>query len=353
MWTISSGLPKRPVGLRARRSCLAASSLTSQSMSSGVSTGPGQIAFVRMPFGPNWTARLRVRLRTAPFDAVYASCGHGAADEGHEARDVDDRAAAGRLHRRDGVLAAEEYAADVDGHDLVPDVDRRCRSPSGPPRASRRRCCRGHRAGRRSRPRDRPSPSRRPRSTRPPGRRSPRRRRRVIRSTVSWPAASPYSATTTLAPSPRTSGPPPGPSRRRAPVMIVTLSASRIAGLVLSRCEPPGCACRRRGPLTRRCPASYPRPSIDRRGRPQRDGPTWRRRDLIDRRRRPATPIASGRCWPPTRRWRRARGDDGRVGLAARPLPLRPGRSRTPCWRRTRISTCSRRRRSATHRPAA
>jgi hypothetical protein len=28
-----------------------------------------------MPFGPNWTARLRVRLSTAPFDAVYASCG--------------------------------------------------------------------------------------------------------------------------------------------------------------------------------------------------------------------------------------------------------------------------------------
>ena len=30
---------------------------------------------MRMPFGPNWTARLRVRLRTAPLDAVYASCG--------------------------------------------------------------------------------------------------------------------------------------------------------------------------------------------------------------------------------------------------------------------------------------
>ena len=70
MWTISSGLPNRPVGLRASRSCLAASSLTSQSMSSGVSTGPGQIALVRTPFGPNWTARLRVSERTAPLDAV-------------------------------------------------------------------------------------------------------------------------------------------------------------------------------------------------------------------------------------------------------------------------------------------
>ena len=70
MLTISSGLPKRPVGFRASRIRLASSSLTSQSISSGVSTGPGQIAFVRMPFGPNWTARLRVSARSAPFDAV-------------------------------------------------------------------------------------------------------------------------------------------------------------------------------------------------------------------------------------------------------------------------------------------
>ena len=75
MLTISSGLPNRPVGFRANRIRFASSSLTSQSMSSGVSTGPGQIAFVRMPLGPNWTARLLVRLSTAPFDAVYASCG--------------------------------------------------------------------------------------------------------------------------------------------------------------------------------------------------------------------------------------------------------------------------------------
>ena len=70
MLTISSGLPNRPVGLRARRSCLAASSLSSQSINIGVSIGPGQMAFVRIPFGPNWTARLRVRASNAPFDAV-------------------------------------------------------------------------------------------------------------------------------------------------------------------------------------------------------------------------------------------------------------------------------------------
>src|SRR4051794_31777699 len=39
-----------------------------------------------------------------------------AAEERHEARDVDDRTAAGRLHRRDRILAAEEDATDVDGH---------------------------------------------------------------------------------------------------------------------------------------------------------------------------------------------------------------------------------------------
>ena len=44
-------------------------------MRSGVSIGPGEIEFVRTPCGANWTARLFVRARTAPFDAVYASCG--------------------------------------------------------------------------------------------------------------------------------------------------------------------------------------------------------------------------------------------------------------------------------------
>ena len=44
-------------------------------MSSGVSIGPGQIALDRTPCGPNWTASDRVSDRTAPFEAVYASCG--------------------------------------------------------------------------------------------------------------------------------------------------------------------------------------------------------------------------------------------------------------------------------------
>ena len=75
MLTISSGFPKRPVGFRASRIRFASSSFTSQSMSSGVSTEPGTIAFVRTPFGANWTASDRVSASTAPFDAVYASCG--------------------------------------------------------------------------------------------------------------------------------------------------------------------------------------------------------------------------------------------------------------------------------------
>ena len=39
-------------------------------MSSGVSIGPGEIEFDRTPCGANWTARLFVSARTAPFDAV-------------------------------------------------------------------------------------------------------------------------------------------------------------------------------------------------------------------------------------------------------------------------------------------
>ena len=96
MWTISSGLPKRPVGLRARRMRLASSSLTSQSMSSGVSIGPGQMAFVRMPFGANWTARLRVSAQHGALRRRVGILGHGAAEDGDEARDVDDRARARR-----------------------------------------------------------------------------------------------------------------------------------------------------------------------------------------------------------------------------------------------------------------
>src|SRR6266566_2418054 len=115
MFTISAGLPKRPVGLRARRMRLASSSLTSQSISRGVSTGPGQIAFERTPFGPNWTARLRVSERMAPLDDVYASCGT------EQPRRATKLAMLMLDHARDGEFAAEENAADVDGHHLVPD----------------------------------------------------------------------------------------------------------------------------------------------------------------------------------------------------------------------------------------
>ena len=33
------------------------------------------MALVRIPLGANWTASERVSDRTAPFEAVYASCG--------------------------------------------------------------------------------------------------------------------------------------------------------------------------------------------------------------------------------------------------------------------------------------
>ena len=121
MFTISSGLPKRPLGLRASRIRFASSSLTSQSMSSGVSTGPGQMAFVRMPFGPNWTARLRVSGEQRPLRGGVRVLRDRAADERHEAGDVDHRPAALLDHPRDRVLAAQEDAAHVDRHDLVPD----------------------------------------------------------------------------------------------------------------------------------------------------------------------------------------------------------------------------------------
>src|SRR5215207_7080256 len=74
-YTTSSGRPNLPVGLRARRSALASGSVSSQLVSSGVSIGPGQIAFVLTPFGANWTASERVSAITAPLEAVYASWG--------------------------------------------------------------------------------------------------------------------------------------------------------------------------------------------------------------------------------------------------------------------------------------
>src|ERR1700747_298802 len=75
MLTMSSDLPKRPIGMRLKRVPFSAGSLKSHADSSGVSIGPGQIALERTPFGPNCTARDFVSAITAPLDAVYASCG--------------------------------------------------------------------------------------------------------------------------------------------------------------------------------------------------------------------------------------------------------------------------------------
>ncbi len=57
------------------RFAFSAGSLRSHSVRSGVSIGPGQIAFARTPRGPNWTASDLVSAMIAPLDAVYASCG--------------------------------------------------------------------------------------------------------------------------------------------------------------------------------------------------------------------------------------------------------------------------------------
>src|SRR5437899_2013794 len=61
--------------MRLSRSALAAGSESSHSVSIGVSMGPGQMALLRTPLGPNCTASDLVSAITAPFDAVYESCG--------------------------------------------------------------------------------------------------------------------------------------------------------------------------------------------------------------------------------------------------------------------------------------
>ena len=82
------------------------------------------------------------------------------ADDAADRRDVDDRAAAGALHGRDGGLGAEEDAGRVDLHDPVPLLERLVGQPrpggdgwsgcSASDRGRRcRRCCTGCRAGRR------------------------------------------------------------------------------------------------------------------------------------------------------------------------------------------------------------
>src|SRR5262245_62849761 len=72
---MSAGRPNRPIGIRLMRLAFSAGSLRSHSVRSGVSIGPGQIAFARIPLGPNWTASDFVSAMIAPFEAVYASCG--------------------------------------------------------------------------------------------------------------------------------------------------------------------------------------------------------------------------------------------------------------------------------------
>ena len=56
--------------MRFRRSAFAAGSEKSHSVSSGVSMGPGQMALLRTPLGPNCTASDLVSAITAPFEAV-------------------------------------------------------------------------------------------------------------------------------------------------------------------------------------------------------------------------------------------------------------------------------------------
>ena len=61
--------------MRLSRSCFASGLFSSHDVSSGVSIGPGAIAFVRIRFGPNCTAEDLVSAITAPLLAVYASWG--------------------------------------------------------------------------------------------------------------------------------------------------------------------------------------------------------------------------------------------------------------------------------------
>ena len=92
-------------------------------MRSGVSTGPGQMAFVRTPLRPELDGQRAGEREEGALRRGVRVLGDRAAEDRHEAGDVDDRPGALFDHDRDGVLAAEEDAADVDGHDLVPRRD--------------------------------------------------------------------------------------------------------------------------------------------------------------------------------------------------------------------------------------
>ena len=52
-YTMSSGLPKRPMGMRGKRLLRSTGLARSHFMRSGVSIGPGQMALQRTCFGPN------------------------------------------------------------------------------------------------------------------------------------------------------------------------------------------------------------------------------------------------------------------------------------------------------------
>ena len=73
-FTISRGLPSRPVGQCTCLRANAAGSSPKIASRSGVSTGPGQSAFTRTPSRANWTPSSLLIDSTAPFDAVYEIC---------------------------------------------------------------------------------------------------------------------------------------------------------------------------------------------------------------------------------------------------------------------------------------
>ena len=91
----------------------------------GVSMPPGWIELQRIasPFSRQCAATDLVRM---PHGALARAVGRERrrAHEARGRRDVDDRAAAAAPHRRDRVLAAQEHALGVHGHDLAPLLDR-------------------------------------------------------------------------------------------------------------------------------------------------------------------------------------------------------------------------------------
>ena len=277
MWTISSGLPNRPVGLRASRIRFASSSLTSQSMSSGVSTGPGQIAFVRTPLRPELDGEASGQREQRALRGRVGVLRDRAAEQRHEARDVDDRARALLDHLRDRVLAAEEDAADVDRHDLVPGRD---------VRVDDRVVGLGHDPGvvvedvdptvRGDRVLDHLPGAGLGRDV-DLDEASPCRRRLATWRTVSSPASSLNSATTTLAPSAANIFEATRPMPPPAPVMTQTLPSSRIH---LLRVADRGQSYAGRQAAIVAAPRPRPRPSPPRPG----SGQSFIREPFIDER---------------------------------------------------------------------